>query len=392
MTDSENLNSIADIEEWVHETERWHALTRDALREAYADDGAAAEEFYSAATGGIFAQWGQSEGEEFGNRRRATDRGIRTLTSLKDRLEFAEEASDAAEQTERRSTKDPRRVMVVHGRNAAAQRAIFMFLRALRLAPIEWEEAIAATGTASPHNLTAVRAAMDVAQAVIVVLTAEDQAGLLPELADEGSAEVLLEGQPRQNVMLEAGMAMGIDPTHTILVQIGRIRGASDFDGLNSVRLTNDPKTRAALRTRLTNADCAVVDSGTDWLDPTAAGDFDVGVIRWEPQTHALPPNDVIAIPKVEMRGGQRVELSLRCFRLPAEATVSCVVTTPDGARFVAHALGSSAGGHQRLFSLVFPEDFDGPPIMAGHHPVSWRAATKDGEDNELAVDEFRFG
>jgi CAP12/Pycsar effector protein, TIR domain len=219
MADSENLNSVADIEEWVHKTERWHALTRDALRESYADDGAAAEEFYNAATGGIFAQWGQSEGEEFGNRRKATDRGIRTLISLKDRLEFAEEASDASEQTEPASTKDPRRVMVVHGRNAAAQKAIFMFLRALGLSPTEWEDAVAATGTASPHNLAAVRAAMDLAQAVIVILTAEDQAGLLPELAEEGSAEVLLEGQPRQNVMLEAGMAMGIDPTHTILVQ-----------------------------------------------------------------------------------------------------------------------------------------------------------------------------
>lgn len=312
MADSDNLNSVADIEEWVHKTESWHALTREALREAYADDGAAAEEFYSAATGGIFAQWGQSEGEEFGNRRKATDRGIRTLTSLKDRLEFADEASDASEQTERASTKDPRRVMVVHGRNAAAQKAMFMFLRALGLSPTEWEDAVAATGTASPHNLTAVRAAMDVAQAVIVILTAEDQAGLLPELAEEGSAEVLLEGQPRQNVMLEAGMAMGIDPIHTILVQMGRIRGASDFDGLNSVRLTNDPEKRGALRTRLRNAGCEVVDSGTDWLDPIAGGNFDTGAIQWEPQTHAVPPIDIIAIPKVELRGGESaVEPSL---------------------------------------------------------------------------------
>ena len=43
---------------------------------------------------------------------------------------------------------------------------------------------IAETGVASPHNLVAVRAAMDVGQAVVELLTAEDQAGLLSQLAE----------------------------------------------------------------------------------------------------------------------------------------------------------------------------------------------------------------
>ena len=104
---------------------------------------------------------------------------------------------------------------------------------------------------------------MDVGQAVVVLLTAEDRAGLLPALGD-GDDDVLLRGQPRQNVTLEAGMAMGIDRARTVLVELGEIRRASDFDGLNAVRLTNDAQTRNALRSRLQTAGCAVDESAMD--------------------------------------------------------------------------------------------------------------------------------
>jgi hypothetical protein len=143
--------------------------------------------------------------------------------------------------------------MVVHGRNHKAREAMFTFLRALGLAPIEWEQAVGETGMVSPHNLDAVRAAMDVAQAVVVISTAEDQAGLLPDLASDED-ESLLRGQPRQNVLLEAGFAMGIDQAKTILVELGPIRRATDAQGLNAVRLTNAPSTRSSLRSRLRSA------------------------------------------------------------------------------------------------------------------------------------------
>jgi predicted nucleotide-binding protein len=136
--------------------------------------------------------------------------------------------------------KDPARVMVVHGRNLSLRTAMFTFLRALGLRPIEWEDAIAATGMASPHNLAAVRAAMDVAQAVVVLLTAEDRAGLIPELADSvDSTESELAGQPRQNVILEAGMAMGLEPSRTILVQVA----ASEAPAISMVSMWSDLQT-----------------------------------------------------------------------------------------------------------------------------------------------------
>lgn len=196
----------------------------------------------------------------------------------------AADEADASEPAEAGAAPDSRRVMVVHGRNEAARNAMFAFLRSLALVPIEWEQAVAATGMGSPHNLEAVRAAMDIAQAVVVVLTAEDQAGLLPALADGDEDDPLLRGQARQNVILEGGMAMGIDAKRTILVELGPIRHASDFDGLNAVRLTNDPQRRAALRTRLRNAGCHVDDSGSDWTTADAGGDFESCLTEWQPR------------------------------------------------------------------------------------------------------------
>jgi predicted nucleotide-binding protein len=180
------------------------------------------------------------------------------------------------------SRRDPRRVMVVHGRNLGARDAVFQFLRSLSLQPIEWEQAVAETGLGSPHNLETVRAAMEVGQAVVVILTAEDQAGLLPSLAQEGDNDVLLRGQPRQNVVLEAGLAMGVDPRRTILVEIGPIRRASDFEGLNMVRLTNGVTPRAASRGRLRTAGCDVDDSGADWLSAESGGDFENAATPWD--------------------------------------------------------------------------------------------------------------
>ena len=174
--------------------------------------------------------------------------------------------------------RDHRRVMVVHGRNHRARDAMVLFLRALGLDPIEWDQAVRETGTGTPHNLEAVRAAMEIGQAVVVVLTAEDRAGLLPSLAEEGDDDVTLRGQPRQNVILEAGLAMGIDPARVILVELGTIRPASDFAGLNTVRLTNAAATRVSLRTRLQTAGCAVAEGGSDWTRSDTGGDFEAAI------------------------------------------------------------------------------------------------------------------
>jgi hypothetical protein len=67
-----------------------------------------------------------------------------------------------------------RRVFVVHGRNEAARRAMFSFLRALSLEPIEWSEAITYTGSGAPYVGEILDHAFQKAQAVIVLITGDD--------------------------------------------------------------------------------------------------------------------------------------------------------------------------------------------------------------------------
>src|SRR5215468_9339290 len=67
-----------------------------------------------------------------------------------------------------------RKVFVVHGRNRKARTAMFTFLRAIGLAPIEWSEAVKLTGEASPYIGNVLDAAFNAAQAVVVLLTPDD--------------------------------------------------------------------------------------------------------------------------------------------------------------------------------------------------------------------------
>ena len=170
--------------------------------------------------------------------------------------------------------RNPTRVMIVHGRNLAALNALRSFLQALGLVPILWEDAIEETGEGSPHNLDAVTAAMALAQAVVVLFTTDDEARLMPQFSDGDPAEGELRGQPRPNVLIEAGMAIALGRERTILARLGKIRPASDLDGLNAVNLTNDPGPRTALRRRLLTAGCQVNDR-SDYLESAVAGDFD---------------------------------------------------------------------------------------------------------------------
>ena len=67
------------------------------------------------------------------------------------------------------SSADPRKVMVVHGRDAVARRSMFDFLRALRLDPQEWSALVAATGSGAPYIGQVLAKAFEIAQAVVVL-------------------------------------------------------------------------------------------------------------------------------------------------------------------------------------------------------------------------------
>jgi predicted nucleotide-binding protein len=167
------------------------------------------------------------------------------------------------------------RVFVIHGRDEEMRRALFDFLRAIDLKPIEWSEAVALTGKPSPFVGEILDAAMLHAQAIIVLFTGDDQARLKDEFLSGNDPVYERETTPqsRPNVIFEAGLALGRYPFRTILVQVGNLRPFSDIAGRHLIRLKNTSKSRQELAQRLRLAGCEVDLSGTDWHD---AGSFPI--------------------------------------------------------------------------------------------------------------------
>lgn len=191
-------------------------------------------------------------------------------------LRVAKATTSARSVAKARTSKRPTNsVFVVHGRNNKLRAAMFDFLRAVGLNPIEWNKAIALTKTGSPVIADIIDKAFRTAQAIVVLLTPDDEARLLPEFhkQHEDPWETDLTKQARPNVLFEAGLAFGRNEKGTILVQVGRLRPFSDVAGKHIVYLSNSPESRTELVTKLKNAGCTADTTGTDWL---RAGDFTI--------------------------------------------------------------------------------------------------------------------
>lgn len=173
---------------------------------------------------------------------------------------------------EKKIMKDKEKtVFVVHGRNQKIKQALFNFLRALNIKPLEWESAVKLTNKGAPTTLEVIKAGMENAKGVIILFTGDDLAKLKEEFWEEGEVYDY-EQQPRQNVLIEAGMAMALYPNSTIIVRIGKLREISDFAGVNYVNLNNKAERRQAFVSRLKTIGVEIDDSGSDWL---SIGDFE---------------------------------------------------------------------------------------------------------------------
>lgn len=174
-----------------------------------------------------------------------------------------------------RQRKPNARVFVVHGRDEPVRAALFQFLRAIGLDPLEWSRAVQRVRAGAPFIGDVLDRAIVDAGAVVVLLTPDDMAQLRPALRrrTDPAYERRLTGQPRANVLLEAGMALGHHPNKTILVEVGSIRPCSDLSGRHAVRLSNAPERRRELAARLKAIGCPVNDEGSDWL---SVGNFSI--------------------------------------------------------------------------------------------------------------------
>ena len=167
----------------------------------------------------------------------------------------------------------PNQVFVVYGRDRAAKDAMFKFLRAVGVKPIEWNSALAMSKKAAPYIGEILETAFAKARAIVVLLTPDDLVQLRPDLVSptDKPYERTLTGQARPNVLFEAGMAFATRPDRTVLVHVGNVKEFSDVGGRHVVHMTDDFAKRQELATKLTNAGCEVDRSGSDWFK---AGDF----------------------------------------------------------------------------------------------------------------------
>jgi predicted nucleotide-binding protein len=164
--------------------------------------------------------------------------------------------------------KDARKVVVIHGRDKRIRDALFQFLRAIGLDPIEWGQAMKATGKAQPSIPETVDSAFREGAAVVVLLTPDDLVVLAPRLRrpKEPKVETTRTGQARPNVFFEAGLAFGSYPNATVLVRVGEVKPFSDISGLHITALDNSPQKRSEFIEKLRLAGAAVdIDGKVDW-------------------------------------------------------------------------------------------------------------------------------
>lgn len=237
-----------------------------------------AEKYYNDVSESLFSMRIQAMPNLLYHRRNDINKGLINLQSVFQQLEIFPESEALKENINPRKIEqeipDRKKVFVVHGRNDDARRAMFRFLRAIGLEPTEWSQAVASTEQGSPYIGHILDKAFSTARAIVVLLTGDDLARLRePYIKDnDPSYERDPTPQARQNVLFGAGLALGRDPEHTILVQLGHIRPFSDLAGRHLVHLSNTPSSRNMLVQRLSTAGCLLDFSGTDWLEE---GDFD---------------------------------------------------------------------------------------------------------------------
>ena len=178
---------------------------------------------------------------------------------------------------EPRPPQNTQEVFVVHGRNEKAREALFTFLRSIGLAPLKLTSIVQSTNAGSPYVGQILKEAFNPEQAVIVLLTPDDEARLREPFRSptDKPCESELTGQARPNVLFEAGMAMGRSEERTILVELGEVKEFSDVAGRHMIKLNNTSQRRQELAQRLQNAGCPVNLDDTDWHE---AGNFEAAV------------------------------------------------------------------------------------------------------------------
>jgi predicted nucleotide-binding protein len=185
---------------------------------------------------------------------------------------------------------DKSKVFIIYGRNLQARTAACLFLRSLKLEPVDFEDLAADLG-GSAFIGDIVRAGMERAQGILALFTPDEIAFLAPRfIGDNDDAANRKRWQARPNVLFEAGMAFAMAPKRTILATMGDdVALFSDVGGVHILRLGNSAECRARFRQKLIGVGCEVDQRTTGWMGVDQAGDFDAA-IRELPEVSARGP------------------------------------------------------------------------------------------------------
>lgn len=186
------------------------------------------------------------------------------------------QTEDAMDHEKRELTVNPtetpqeardRTVFLVHGRDHGARDALIELLHAFDLKVVSWRQAATRAGGGTPYTGDIVRAGMEMAAAVVVLLTPDDVGFVRRAFRQDrdGPDDLRPTGQARLNVIFEAGMAMARDRDRVVLVEVGVTRGLSDTAGLNVIRLDDGVESRKDLAARLRAAGLAVDTDDEQW-------------------------------------------------------------------------------------------------------------------------------
>lgn len=161
---------------------------------------------------------------------------------------------------------NPSMVFVVFRQhNNLAKEVMDDFLKALGLNPHDLGEVVKYLAKGDDDTIgNRLKAAFNTAQGFMVLLTPDEEARLRDEWVEDDDEENPPIFQPRPNVMLEAGMALGIDESRTILVRMARPKEPftlpTDIDGrylavLGTAKKTNKKGLKDVL-VKLERAEC----------------------------------------------------------------------------------------------------------------------------------------
>lgn len=179
---------------------------------------------------------------------------------------------------------DKNKVFVVHGRDMRPVEVLKRYLLFLGLHMMPWSEAVRLTGRPQPHTYDVVMAGMEHSAAIVVIFSPDDLARVKDAFSEADDLDRTPQGQARQNVTLEAGMAFAMAPKRTIFLKSAETRDISDIDGFNWVKLDGEWDSRMDLKNRLESAGAAVFNHNPNLLD-ALAGPF--RVLSSEPRPHS---------------------------------------------------------------------------------------------------------